>query len=70
MADAAYAAGDLDGFGKMGRLTSALLEAKRKATPPPALDPNERPDMIAARERARDAFHKLIDRVLPSKGET
>jgi hypothetical protein len=69
MADAAYAEGDLDGFGKMGRLTSMLLEAKRKATPPKPPDANERPDMIAARERARTAFHELIKRVLPTKDD-
>jgi hypothetical protein len=67
MADAAYAAGDLDGFGKMGRLSSAFIIAKIKATPPKPPDPSERPDMIASRERARDEFHKLVKRVLPTK---
>jgi hypothetical protein len=63
-ADAAQAVGDLEGFGKMGRLTVALLEAKRKATPLPKDDPNERPDMIAAKERARKELHKLIDQAV------
>ncbi|MCL2777730.1 MAG: hypothetical protein FWD73_06970 [Polyangiaceae bacterium] len=55
--------GDLAGFGAMGRLAATLLEHRRKAAPPPRVDPNERPDMIAAKERARADFHRLIDRV-------
>lgn len=48
-------------LGKAGRLVVMLLDAKRKATPPAPPDPNERPDMIAAAQRARDALHKLVD---------
>ena len=63
-ADVAQTDGDLEGFGKMGRLTVALLEAKRKATPVPREDPNDRPDMLEAKERARKAFHKLVDQAV------
>jgi hypothetical protein len=44
----------------LSRLTS-LLEHKRKAAPLPKEDPNADPDMIAAKERARAEFHRLID---------
>lgn len=63
-ADAAQAEGDLEGFGKMGRLTVALLEAKRKATPLPKEDINAHPDMLAAKERARAALHRLVDQAV------
>jgi hypothetical protein len=59
----AQAKGDLDGFGKMGRLSASLLEAKRKGAPIPKADPNDRPDLIAAKEAARKRLHKLIDEV-------
>lgn len=56
--------GDLAGMGQMGRLTSALLEAKRKATPPDKDDPKDNPDMGAAAARARATLHKYIDQAL------
>ena len=48
-------------IGNLGRLMATLLEVKRKGTPPPRSDPNESPDMLAAKERARKAFYKLLD---------
>lgn len=66
MAEMAFADGDLEGFGRMGRLVPAIVAAKLKATPARPLDPNENPDMIAARDHARQMFHNLIDKVLPT----
>lgn len=40
---------------------TALLS---KATPPPPVDPNDRPDMRAAAERGRQRMHELLDRLL------
>lgn len=64
MAQKAMALGDIAGMGQMGRLTSALLEAKRRATPPEKADPNDRPDMVAAAQRARDMLHRMIDQAI------
>ncbi len=64
MGKKAVAKGDLAGMGQMGRLTSALLEAKRKATPPEKDDPKDNPDMAAAAARARALLHKYIDQAL------
>ena len=63
MGDAAEALGDLDSLAKMGRLSVSLLEAKRKATPPPKEDPNDHPDMIAMGARVADQLHMLIDKI-------
>ena len=41
-----------------------LLEAKRKATPPPAPDPNANPDFVALAEKCRRELLKLIDPTL------
>lgn len=61
---AAQAAGNLAALGTMGRLVATFLEHKRKATPIKPPDPNEDPDMFAARERARNRFHELISKAL------
>lgn len=61
---AAAARGDLDGFGKMGRLSVSLHEAKRKAAPLPKANPNDNPDLVKAKELARARFHKLISHLL------
>lgn len=55
--------GNLAGMGQMGRLTTALLEAKRRATPPDAPDPNDRPDMKALGEQVEARFMKMIDEI-------
>lgn len=60
----AFAKGDLAGMGQMGRLTSALLEAKRKATPPEKEDPKDNPDMAKVAAEARAKLHKYIDQAL------
>jgi hypothetical protein len=60
----AAAADDLDGIGKMGRLSAALLEARRKATPPPVADPNDSPDMVALGALVAEKFHSMISRVV------
>lgn len=59
----AAAVDDLDGIGKMGRLSAALLEARRKATPPVAADPNDNPDMVALGALVAEKFHKMINQV-------
>lgn len=41
-----------------------LLDAKRKATPPPAPDPNANPDFVALAEKCRRELLKLIDPTL------
>lgn len=41
-----------------------LLEAKRKATPPPAPDPNQNPDFVALAAKCRRELLKLIDPTL------
>lgn len=58
---AAFAKGDLEGMGKMGRLTSALLEAKRKATPPEKDDPNDSPEMRTLGEQVEARLLKMVD---------
>lgn len=50
---------DAKRLGELGRLANTLFEAKRKATPIAKVDPNDAPDMIAAKEEARAAFRKL-----------
>lgn len=59
----AAAADDLDGIGKMGRLSASLLEARRKATPPPVADPNDSPDMVALGALVAERLHKMINQV-------
>lgn len=61
LAEIASNAGEVDGFVKMGRLSTALLEHKRKATPPPAPDPNESPDMVALAADVARRLHTMID---------
>lgn len=41
-----------------------LLDAKRKATPPPAPDPNQNPDFVALAERCKRELLRLIDQTL------
>lgn len=55
---------DLDGVVKMGRLYTALIEARRKATPPPVIDPNDSPDMVALGAEVAKRFHKMIDQAV------
>jgi len=64
MGKAAFARGDLEGMGKMGRLSAALMEAKRKATPDAKEDPNDSPDMRKLGEEVEARFLKYIDDVL------
>lgn len=50
-------------LGKAGRLVVMLLDAKRKATPPQAPDPNENPDLKALAEDVAKRLHNLVDQV-------
>lgn len=61
LAELASNAGEVDGFVKMGRLSTALLEHKRKATPPAMPDPNDSPDMVKLGAEVGSRLHKLID---------
>lgn len=60
----AYAKGDLQGMGQMGRLTASLMEARRKAKPPDDDDPKDNPDMVKVATEARAKLHKYIDQAL------
>lgn len=53
--------GDMQTLGGMGRLTSMLLERKRKMRPPEKVDPNDSPDMRALAARVGAELHRLID---------
>ena len=61
LARMAEAEANLSGVATLGRLTTAILDLKRKAAPPERPDANEHPDMVAAARRAREALHRLID---------
>jgi hypothetical protein len=54
---------DFDTFGKMGRLAATLLEHRRKAQPPPEVDPNDTPDMVALGAQVAERLHRMIDQV-------
>lgn len=63
LGDAAEASGDLGVVASLSQRMVALQEHRRKAMPMPVIDPNTRPDMLAAKERARAAFYKLHDAI-------
>lgn len=48
---------------------TALLEAQRKAAPPPVNDPNEAPDMVEAADRARRLFHDTLRNLIGNRGK-
>ncbi len=50
----------------LGQLEIQAKILKRKDRPPPPVDPNQSPDMIAAKERGRAEFHRLIDQAVES----
>lgn len=60
----AEAEGNLQAVANFGRLSASLIEAKRKGTPMPVQDPNEAPDMLEAKQRAREKLHALVDQAL------
>ena len=45
--------GDFGAIGSMGRLLVAIAEHERKIAPPPPVDPNELPDLVAAAEKTK-----------------
>ncbi len=53
--------GNLQALAQMGRLSTSLLEAKRKSAPLPTVDPNDSPDMVKLAELAATKFEKMID---------
>ena len=57
---AALGAGDESAAQGWARVALQHRVERRKAEPPPKQDPNERPDMVAAARRGREALHKLI----------
>lgn len=64
MGKAAVGKGDLAGMGQMGRLTSALLEARRKATPVEKDDPTESPDMQKLALQVEVRLLKYVDDIV------
>jgi hypothetical protein len=48
---------------------TALLEAQRKAAPPPARDPNESLDMVQAAELARTKLRTTLDNIIGNRGK-
>lgn len=67
MGKVAVSKGDLAAMGQMGRLTSALLEAKRKATPLEKEDPTEGPDMVKLAQQVEVRLLKYVDDILGEK---
>lgn len=59
----AEADGNLGALGTMGRLAKGLVEARRRAMPPPAADPDADPDMRALAEQTVKRLHELVDLV-------
>lgn len=60
----AFAKGDVESLGKMGRLAKALLEAKRRATPPEKEDPKDNPDRAKFAKESVAKLHRYIDQAL------
>jgi AcrR family transcriptional regulator len=60
-ASEAKAAKDFNAMSSLMAKFTALLEHRRKATPPAPPDPNLNPDFVEAARRARERLHKLID---------
>lgn len=60
----AEATGNLAAFASLTAKMVAMLDHIRKSKPVPKPDPNDNPDMIAAKERARKELHRLIDHSL------
>lgn len=63
MGELAESDGDLSALAAAGRLSASLLEAKRKATPPRAPDPNENPDLRKLGAEVAARLHKMIEQV-------
>jgi hypothetical protein len=64
MGKIAYAKGDLQGMGQMGRLTKQLLEAKERLIPPEKPDPADNPNLAKLAAEARAKLHLYIDQAL------
>lgn len=47
---------------------TALLEAKRKASPPVFVDPNDALDIRESAERARKLFHETLHNIISNRG--
>lgn len=60
-ANAAKHRNDMATYAALTRLVVTLLEHKRKATPPPAPDPNANPDLIAYGAQVEERFVKLLN---------
>ena len=64
--DQAYRAAEDDGNlavqASLAARATALLEARRKASPPPAVDPNELPDLVAAAEATKKRMRAWLAR--------
>ncbi len=60
-AKAAEVAGEAEHLVKMVRLAASLLDAQRKASPPPVRDPNCDPDLVEAADLAIAKLLALVD---------
>ena len=56
--------GNVSGLVAAGRLSATVLEHKRKAAPPPVVDVNAAPDMVAAAARFRTTVAALFERIV------
>lgn len=66
-ADAAKDEGDLSQYGGLMRVSVAIQEAIRKATPLPVHDPADDPDMRAMAAATAARLHLMADQVLGAK---
>lgn len=56
--------GDLKLVGQLIRVASALEDMIRKATPRPAADPNEQPDMVRMGAEVAERLHRMVDLIV------
>lgn len=69
--DGAWAAAERDSNlaaqASLAARATALLEAKRKGSPPPVQDPNDAPDLIDAAKTAREKIMRKLEQAIERK---
>jgi hypothetical protein len=69
--DGAWATAELDNNlaaqASLAARATALLEAKRKGSPPPVQDPNDAPDLIDAAKTAREKIMRKLEQAIERK---